>query len=203
MKAVQVIDRPREAALLAAPVRQRILEMLAEPGSASSVARRLGITRQSAGYHVHQLERAGFLALVREEPRRGFTERFFQRKAEHFVVSNAVVGKSGLDARRLKDRFSSAYLAALASQVADEVARGREEAEAGGRALPTLAASVDVRLRSPADRARFAQDLMDAVASLAAKYHDEQAPDGRTYRVIAGAYPAPPRRAGHDRKEPT
>ncbi len=196
MKAVQVIDRPREAALLAAPVRQRILEELAQPGSASSVARRLGLTRQAAGYHVRQLADAGFLEVVREEARRGCTERFYRRKAEHFVVSNAVIGKSGLDARRLKDRFSSAYLAALASQVADEVARGREDADAGGRGLPTLAASVDIRFATPADRARFADELMHAVASLAAKYHDDRAPDGRTYRAIVGAYPAPSRRSG-------
>lgn len=191
MRAVQVIDRARDSALLAAPVRQRILEALAEPGSASSVARRLGLTRQVATYHFRQLERAGFVHLVREEARRGCTERFYQRSAEHFVVSNAVVGKSGLDARRLKDRFSSAYLAALASQVADEVGRAQKDAGEAGRTLPTLAASTNIRFATPADRAAFADELMGAIAALAAKYHREDASDGRTYRLVAGAYPAP------------
>lgn len=201
MRAVQVIDRPREAALLAAPVRQRILEALAEPGSASGVAKRLGLTRQVATYHFRQLEDAGFLTLVREEAKRGCTERFFQRSAEHFVVSNGVVGKSGLDARRLKDRFSSTYLAAMASQVADEVGRAQKDAGAAGRSLPTLAASVDIRFRSPADRAAFADELMGAIAALAAKYHDDAAPDGRTYRAVVGAYPAPSRRPPARAKE--
>lgn len=191
MRAVQVIDRPREAALLAAPVRQRILEALSEPGSASGVAKRLGLTRQVATYHFRQLEGAGFLTLVREEAKRGCTERFYQRSAEHFVVSNGVVGKSGLNARRIKDRFSSAYLAALASQVADEVGSAQRDAGEAGRSLPTLAASVDIRFRTPADRAAFADELMGAIAALAAKYHHDDAPDGRTYRLFAGAYPAP------------
>lgn len=199
MRAVQVIERPREAALLAAPVRQRILEALADPGSASGVARRLGLTRQVATYHFRQLEQAGFLTLVREEAKRGCTERFYQRSAEHFVVSNGVVGKSGLDARRLKDRFSSTYLAAMASQVADEVGRAQRDAGTAGRSLPTLAASVDIRFRSPADRAAFADELLGTVAALAAKYHDGTAPDGRTYRTIVGAYPAPART--RERKE--
>jgi hypothetical protein len=63
MRAVQVIDRPRDSALLAAPVRQRILEALREPASASGAARRLGLTRQVATYHFRQLEDAGFLTL--------------------------------------------------------------------------------------------------------------------------------------------
>jgi len=201
MRTVQVIDRPRDSALLAAPVRQRILEALAEPGSASGIAKRLGLTRQVAGYHFRQLEQAGFLRLVREEARRGCKERFYQRSAEHFVVSNGVVGNAGLDARRLKDRFSSAYLAALASQVADEVGRAQKGAGEAGRSLPTLAASVDIRFRKPADRAAFADDLMGAIAALAAKYHREDAPDGRTYRLVAGAYPAPAHR--DDPKEKT
>ena len=43
MATVQVVHDPRHAALLAAPVRQRILEALAEPGSASTIAKSLGL----------------------------------------------------------------------------------------------------------------------------------------------------------------
>ena len=39
MATVQLVDDPRQAAMLAAPLRQRILEALAEPGSASTIRR--------------------------------------------------------------------------------------------------------------------------------------------------------------------
>lgn len=80
--------------------------------------------------------------------------------------------------------------------------RAQKDAGAAGRTLPTLAASVDIRFRSPAERAAFAEDLMGAIAALAAKYHDDAAPEGRTYRAIVGAYPAPARRPSRP-KEPT
>ena len=46
MASVQLVSDPRQAAMLAAPLRQRILEALAEPGSATTMARSLGLARQ-------------------------------------------------------------------------------------------------------------------------------------------------------------
>jgi predicted ArsR family transcriptional regulator len=186
---MQVVKDPRHAALLAAPIRQRVLEALEEPGSASSVAARLRMPRQRVAYHVKQLEAHGFVELVREEQRRGCTERIVQRTAHHLVVSNEVLGRAGLDPKRLRDKFSAEYLAALASRMARDVAESQAAADRAGQRLATLSTDVTVRLRSPADRAAFADELVDAIARVAAKYHDEHHPEGRSYRVILGAYP--------------
>jgi hypothetical protein len=48
-----------------------------------------------------------------------------------------------------------------------------------------------IRFRSPDDRAAFTHDLAQAVAGLAARYHDPSAPEGRPHRLVVAAYPAP------------
>jgi DNA-binding transcriptional ArsR family regulator len=189
MSSVQVVRNPRHAALLAAPIRQRILQALDEPGSASTIAATLRLPRQKVAYHVRQLEEHGFVELAREKQRRGCTERFVRRTARYLVASNEVFGRAGLDPRRLQDKFSGAYLAALASRMANEVAEAQVAAERAGKRLATLSTEVDVRLRSPQEQAAFAKELVDAISRVAAKYHDEKHPAGRRYRVVLGAYP--------------
>lgn len=189
MGSVRVIDDPRQAAALASPVRRRILLALGEPGSASSVARALGIPRQVAAYHVRQLEAHGHLELVRQERRRGCLERIVRRTARYLVASNAVFGEAGLDPEAARDHFSAQALLALAERVTREVAAAQTAAESKQARLATLAANLEVRFRGPAERQAFAEELLTSVAQLAAKYHDEHAQDGRSYRVVLGAYP--------------
>ena len=193
MATVQMVNDPRQAALLAAPLRQRILAALEEPGSASTVARTLGIARQLAAYHVRQLEVNGFVELVREEARRGCTERIVRRKAQYLVASPSVLAP-GIDPRKMRDKFSASYLIALASRMAQEVGDAQSAAEKAGKPLPTLSTDVEIRLRSPAEREAFAEELLTAIAALAAKYHDDAHPDGRTYRLVVGAHPIRPSR---------
>jgi predicted ArsR family transcriptional regulator len=174
--------------MLAAPLRQRILLALDKPGSASTMARTLGLARQKVAYHVRQLEEHGFVELVREEKRRGCTERIVRRTAQYLVASPKVLAP-GMDPRKLKDKFSSSYLIALASRMAQEVGEAQAIAEKAGKRLPTLSTDVEIRLRSPREREAFGEELLEAIARLAAKYHDETHPDGRTYRVVVGAHP--------------
>lgn len=151
MATVHLVNDPRQAAMLAAPLRQRILETLAEPGSASTLARTLGLARQKVAYHVRQLEKHGFVELVREEQRRGCTERIVRRTAQYLVASPSVLAP-GMDPRKLKDKFSSSYLIALASRMAQEVGEAQAIAEKAGKRLPTLSTDVEIRLRSPRER---------------------------------------------------
>jgi DNA-binding transcriptional ArsR family regulator len=189
MPAVQVVRDPKHAAMLAAPVRQRILQALGEPGSASRLAKTLGLTRQLVAYHVRQLEENGYVKLVREEQRRGCIERFVQRSARHLVASNEVFGRAGFDPKRLKDKFSSDYLVALAARMTKEVSEAQVSAERAGKPVPTFSTDLEIRLRSPAERQALAEDLMEAIAQLVLKYHDDRHPDGRSYRLVVGAYP--------------
>lgn len=190
---VQVVADPRQTALLTAPLRQQILSALpdSQSGSASSIARALGLPRQKVAYHVRQLEDHGFLELVREEKRRGCTERIVRRTARYLLASPSVLAP-GMDPKKLKDKFSSTYLIALASRMAQEVGEAQTLAEKAGKPLPTLSTDVEIRFRSPQERESFAAELLRAVTRLASKYHDESHPDGRTYRLVVGAHPIRP-----------
>ncbi len=189
MSTVRVVDNPRHAALLAAPLRRQILDSLVKPGSASSVARSLGVARQLIAYHIRQLESAGYVELEREEPKRGCVERIVRRTSQYLVASQGVLGTQGADPRKMKDKFSSGYLIALASRMATEVGEAQTAAERAGRPMATLSATTEVRLRSPRDRQAFADELLDAITKLVDKYHDTNAPDGRSYRLVVGAHP--------------
>ena len=78
--------------------------------------------------------------------------------------------------------------------MAREVGEAQAAADKAGKPLPTLSTDVEIRFRSPQDRHDFAEELLGTIAKLAAKYHDETHPDGRTYRVVLGAHPIRPTR---------
>jgi hypothetical protein len=88
------------------------------------------------------------------------------------------------------DRFSAEYLASAAAKTLRDVAGLCDRAVREGRKLATLTIETEIRFSSTASRAAFAEDLADAVARLAAKYHDDAAPAGRRFRLLACAHPA-------------
>jgi hypothetical protein len=80
----------------------------------------------------------------------------------------------------------------VAARVARDVTALEHRARAAGKKLPTLTLHTTARFASAADQHAFAQDLSEAVTRLVAKYHDERAERGRTFTVVAAAYPALP-----------
>jgi len=186
-----VIDSPQAATTLLDPLRARLLAALTEPGSATTIATRLGLTRQQANYHLRALEPAGLLELVELRQRRGFTERVVRATARGYVVSPAVLGALAADPARI-DRLSARYLIAVAARAVREVAGMLQAATAADKQLPTLTIDTDLRLASAATRAAFTAELADAVRTLVGKYHDEAATGGRWHRLVLTAYPTPP-----------
>lgn len=191
MRDVDVIDDPAAAVAALEPIRARLLAELAQPGSASTLAGRVGLSRQRVNYHLRTLEAHGLVRLVREQPRRGLTERVMQASAAAYVVSPGALGQAAADPERTADRLSASYLVALAARVVREVGDLGRRADLAGKRLATLSLDTQVRFRSAADRARFTRELADAVTGLVARYHDADAPGGRTYRVIVAAHPLP------------
>ena len=59
---VDVIDEPAAAAAALDPLRARLLAALAEPGSASTLAGQVGLTRQKVNYHLRTLEATAWSA---------------------------------------------------------------------------------------------------------------------------------------------
>lgn len=84
---VRLLDRPDRASAVASPLAWRILQELAkEPDYPNALASRLKIHEQKVYYHVRRLEAAGFLEVVREEPKRGASARILGPTAEAFAI---------------------------------------------------------------------------------------------------------------------
>ena len=190
---IGVIEEPAVALAALDPLRSRVLGALREPGSATTVAAELGLTRQQVNYHLRALEARGLVELVEERQRRGLTERVVQAAASGFVLSPSVLGTIAADPERA-DRLSARYVMALAARVIREVAELSRGADRAGKVLATLAIDTDIRFASSADRKAFTEELAGAVAALASKYHDEAASGGRWHRLVIAAHPRPTRK---------
>lgn len=188
MQDVEVIEDVGAAAVALDPLRARLLCELIEPGSAATVAARVGMARQKVNYHLKALESHGLLELAEERMRGGITERVLRATAAAYVVSPAALGESAADPDEAPDRLSARYLIALAGRVVREVGVLAQRAAAAGKRLPTLAIDTEIRFRSAEDRAAFADELTASVIDLAARYHHD---DGRPHRLIVAAHPRP------------
>jgi len=187
---VAVIDDPAAAEVSLDPVRARLLAALAEPGSATTLAARAGLTRQKANYHLRALERHGLVELVEERRKGNCTERVLRATAASYVISPAALGEVEPDPGRSPDQLSARWLLALASRLVREVGELLGAASAAGRPLATFAVDTEIRFASAADRAAFAAELGDALDALAAKYHDEGARGGRAHRLVVALHPS-------------
>ncbi len=201
MHDVEVIDDPAAASVALEPVRSRLLAELTEPASAAALAARTGIARQKVNYHLRTLEAHGLVRVADTRQWGGLTERLLVASAASYVVSQSALGPAATDlapgrgSGREVDRLSASYLIALAARVVREVGDLLRRSREAGKRLPSLAIDTEIRFRSAADRAAFAQELTQAVTTLAARYHDD-APDSRPHRLVIVAHPLPQSASG-------
>ena len=185
--AVQVIQNIDAAAALFSAPRLKILAELTEPGTAAAIARRVGLPRQQVSYHVRELEHAGLVTFVEERRKGNCVERVVQAAARSYVVSPAALGSLGSTPAEQRDTFSIGYLVGLAARAIRDLAWLSVRAAAAKKRVSTMAMDVDIRFATAESRAAFAQELSAFMARLAAKYHSAE---GRSFRLIAGVYPA-------------
>lgn len=189
MRDLEVIDQPAAASVALDPIRSRLLAELAEPASAATLASRVGITRQKINYHLRTLESHGLVEVAETRKWGGLTERVMVASAASYVVSPGALGPAAADPGRTADRLSASYLIALGARIVREVSDLMRRAKEAGRRLATLSIDTEVRFRSAAERAAFTRELTDAVSRLVARYHDENAPGGRSHRLVLVAHP--------------
>jgi len=186
---VAVIEDPAAAESSLDPIRARLLAELAEPASASTLAPRVGLTRQKANYHLRALERHGLVELVEERRRGNCTERVLQATAASYVISPSALSPLAPDPSHDPDQRSARWLLALAGRLVREVGELITAASEAGKPLATLGIDSEIRFASAKDRAAFVAELASAVNGLAARYHDESAPGGRPHRFILALHP--------------
>jgi len=188
---LEVIHDPAAAVVALDPIRTRLLAELARPGSAASLAARLGLPRQKVNYHLRALETHGLVRPVEERRWGGIVERRVVATAASYVVSPAALGHAANDPERTSDRLSAHYLIALAARVVREVGELLRGSKEQRKQLATLALDTEIRFRTPAERAAFTAELTESMTGLLARYHDAAAPGGRAHRLILVAHPSP------------
>lgn len=193
---LEVIEDPAAAAVALDPIKSRMLAELATPSSAAALAQRIGITRQKVNYHLHALEEHDLIEWAEERQWGGLKERVMIATAASYVVSPVALGPIAADPERSSDRLSASYLIALAARIVREVGSLWRGARKSNKRLATLSIDTVIRFKSPAERAAFTNDLAQAIATLAARYHDESAPQGRPHRLVVASYPAPKESGG-------
>jgi DNA-binding transcriptional ArsR family regulator len=189
MYSVTVIDDPAAAEASLDPIRGRLLAELAQPGSASTLATRVGLARQKVNYHLRELERHGLLELVEERRKGNCTERVLQATAASYVISPTALAAVAPDPSREPDQRSARWLLAVAGRLVREVGELITRSSAAGKQVATLGIDSEVRFASARDRAAFAVELADLVNGLVARYHDEKAPGGRDHRFVVALHP--------------
>ncbi|MFI5938425.1 ArsR/SmtB family transcription factor [Actinoplanes sp. NPDC051494] len=190
MEDVAVIEDPAAAAVSLDPIRSRLLAMLAEPGSASMLAARIGLPRQKVNYHLRTLEQHGLIELVEERRKGNMTERMMRATAAGYVISPSAMAAVAPDPSRSPDRLSARWLLAVAARLVRDVGELVTGASRTRQRVATFAIDGEVRFASAADRAAFAEDLTVAVTALVGRYHDENAPGGRGHRIVVAVHPS-------------
>lgn len=199
--AVQLVSDLEQASTLLEPTRLRLVRELAEPDSATGLARRLQLPRQRVNYHLRELERAGLVRLVEERRKRNCVERVVQATARAYLIDPDVLAGLGPDPERVRDRFSWAYLVAIATRTIRELAILRRRADRARQKLATFTLETQVRLPNARALNAFTDELADAVGRLVSRYHDECSPTGRLFRFVLGSYPAITRPEDGDQHE--
>jgi DNA-binding transcriptional ArsR family regulator len=192
MQDVAVIEDPAAAEVSLDPMRARLLAALAEPGSATMLATRVGLARQKVNYHLRALERHGLVELVEERRKGNVTERVLRASAASYVISPIALAAVQPDPDRAPDRLSARWLLALAARLVRDVGSLITGATHARKPVATFAIDGTIRFASAADRAAFAEELTSTVAGLVGKYHDETAAHGRVHRLIVAVHPAVP-----------
>jgi DNA-binding transcriptional ArsR family regulator len=190
MLEIAAIEDPAAAEILLDPVRTRLLAELAEVGSATTLASRLGLPRQKVNYHLRTLEEHGLVELVEERRKGNCTERMLRATARSYVISPTALAAVQPDPDRSPDQLSARWLLAVAARLVRDVAALISGATQARKPVATFALDGAVRFASAADRAAFAEELATAIATLVRKYHDETAVGGREHRLIVAVHPS-------------
>ena len=117
MEDVAVIEDPAAAEISLDPIRSRLLAELATPGSATTLAARIGLPRQKVNYHLRALEHHGLVHLVEERRKGNVTERLMQATAASYVISPNALPTVAPDPTRAPDRLSARWLLTLAARL--------------------------------------------------------------------------------------
>jgi DNA-binding transcriptional ArsR family regulator len=184
---VHVVEDIEALQVLGHPLRVRILELLREPGSAATVARQLGETRQKINYHLKELERVGLVSPEGERRSGNFIETLYKAAGRSFLVSPRVAWSDPRRVHALREQHSLERLVTVGAQLQRDAISLLDRAAFDGEQIASAAVEVDVHFADERDRAAFLDEYLKTVQVLCDRYGSR---DGLPYRVVLAAHPA-------------
>jgi DNA-binding transcriptional ArsR family regulator len=184
---VHVVEDVEALQVLGHPLRIRILELLREPGSAATVAREVGETRQKVNYHLKELERVGLVEAVGERRSGNFMETLYESVGRSFLVSPRVAWSDPRRVDALRQQHSLERLVMVGAELERDAISLLDRAAFDGEEIASAAVEVDVHFADENDRAEFLDEYLAAVQTLCDRYGSTK---GLAYRVVMAAHPA-------------
>ena len=184
---VHVVDDLEALQVLGHPLRVRILELLREPGSAATVAREVGETRQKVNYHLKELERVGLVAPVGERRAGNFIETLYEAAGRSFLVAPSVAWSDPRRVDALRQQHSLENLVMVGAQLQRDAISLLDRAAFDGEAIASAAVEADVHFADERDRGEFLEEYLATVQKLCDRYG---ARDGLPYRIVLAAHPS-------------
>ena len=170
---------------LASPFRRQLLVELAEKSdSAANIARRHDMSRQRVGYHMRDLEKAGYIEMVEERQQRGLKERLYRMRSVAYVQS-APQKRVG----DIQDRYSWSHLINALAQGLSDLMTIRKQADITGKKVATLGIEAQVTFENARARQEFTEELASEFARLIKKYHQPASERGRSFKFLLGGFP--------------
>src|SRR5262249_29502924 len=172
----------------------RPLDLSARARSGPQVARAIGLRSERVLYRLRTLEAQGLVEAHDHGSVGRRIDRSYVRTATSYAIAPKTLGRVAVDPRTVADAFSAAYLSAVAGGALNHLAALGRAAAAPGQRVPPMTLGTALPVAPPDGQRRFADELATALTTLAARYHNPDAANGRTFRVFACGYPAVPSR---------
>lgn len=183
---VHVVEDIEALQVLGHPLRVRILEALREPGSAATVAREVGETRQKVNYHLKELERVGLVAPVGERRSGNFIETLYEAVGRSLLISPRVAWSDPRRVDVLRQQHSLERLVMVGGQLERDAISLLDRAAFDGEQIASAAVEADVHFADERDRAVFLDEYLEKVRELCDRYGSRE---GLPYRIVLAAHP--------------
>jgi DNA-binding transcriptional ArsR family regulator len=171
---------------LAHPTRVALLELLSEPASAASIARKLGQPRQRVNYHLQALHEVGLVERVGTQRQGNFVESLYRAAARSFVVAPEVAWADPRRLETLRRQHALGTLVSIGAQLQRDAAALLDRAAFEDEEIAAAAVSAETRFASERERAAFLREYFAATRALVEKYGGTI---GQPYRAVIAIHP--------------
>jgi DNA-binding transcriptional ArsR family regulator len=185
VRQVRVINDLETLKLIAEPTRAAILELLAEPLSATELADALDVPRTRLYHHLGLLESKGLIEQVDERRAGALTERVYALTARTFRPSKRLLRSGDVEDR--VEAITTLLFDTTKSDFQRAVAAGDIDLDGDGD-VPQLAMGRSIAFLAPEQVAKFTEEL----AGLVERYDAAHKADGdaRPFALVWALYPS-------------